>query len=75
MSSTHDQQPIRLTVGRRRAREGVVPDARARALMAQMARYRTRAPKGVFVYRTHGEMEADRMRWLVQAMVDRASGR
>jgi hypothetical protein len=70
-----DQQPIGLTVGRRRARDGVMPDRRARALFAQMARYRTRAPKGVFVYDSHQEMEADRMRWLVQSMVDRAKKR
>lgn len=52
-----------------------MPDARGRALMAQMARYRTRAPKGVFVYRSQEEMEADQVRWLVQAMVEKATRR
>jgi hypothetical protein len=75
MSSVHNQQPIHLTVGRRRARDAGMPDARVRALMAQMARYRTRAPKGVFVYRSHEEMEADRVRWLVQAMIEKATRR
>ncbi|HZF26374.1 MAG TPA: hypothetical protein VEZ88_08935 [Steroidobacteraceae bacterium] len=75
MSSIHDQQPIHLTVGRRRPRDGVTPDARARALMTQMAQYRTRAPKGVFVYRSHEEMDADRTRWLVRAMVEKATRR
>lgn len=28
-----------------------------------MAHYRTRAPKGVFRYASHAEMEADRQRW------------
>ncbi|WP_437497280.1 hypothetical protein [Sorangium sp. So ce1099] len=37
-----------------------------------MARYRTRAPKGIFVYRNHAEMEADRLRWTVDAMIERA---
>lgn len=75
MSSVHNQQPIGLTVGRRRPRDGAKPDPRARALMTQMARYRTRAPKGVFVYGSHEEMEADRVRWLVQAMVEKVTRR
>jgi hypothetical protein len=36
-----------------------------------MAQYRTRAPKGVFRYSSHEEMEADRLRWLVDAMVEK----
>ncbi len=52
-----------------------MPDASSRAVMVQVARYRTRAPRGVFVYGSHQEMEADRMRWLVEAMVDRAKAR
>ena len=43
------------------------------AMMTRNARYLTRAPKGVFRYRNHEEMEADRLRWLVDAMVDQAS--
>lgn len=75
MSSVYGQQPTRLTVGRRQSRDGMPLDATARALMTQMARYRTRAPKGVFIYSSHEDMEADRMRWLVQAMVEKASAR
>ena len=40
--------------------------------MTQMARYRTRAPKGVFFYASHAEMNADRLRWTVEAVVERA---
>lgn len=71
MSSKFDQQPIGKTVGRRQAREGRPLTATDRALQAQMAQYRTRAPKGVFKYSSHAEMEADRMRWLVDAMVEK----
>lgn len=39
--------------------------------MAQLAQYRTRAPKGVFIYRSAEEMEADRQRWTVDAIVER----
>jgi hypothetical protein len=34
-----------------------------------MAAYRTRAPKGVFVYRTHEDANHDRERWIVDAVV------
>lgn len=44
---------------------------RDRALMTEMARYRTRAPVGVFFYSSHEEMEADRLRWTVDAVVAR----
>jgi hypothetical protein len=37
-----------------------------------MAHYRTRSPKGLFLYRSHAEMDADRLRWTVEAMVERA---
>ncbi len=37
--------------------------------MAQMAQYRTRAPKGVFHYKSHEEANRDRERWLMEAMV------
>jgi hypothetical protein len=42
--------------------------------MGRMARYRTRAPKGIFIYRSHEEANRDRDRWLVEAMVEAASG-
>jgi hypothetical protein len=43
-----------------------------RAAMAANARYRTQAPKGVFRYRSHAEMIADRERWTVDRVVMRA---
>lgn len=71
-----DQQPIALVVGRRRAPEiGHPPDASARDAMTRMAQYRTCAPKGVYYYDSHEQMEADRLRWIVDAMVQRAQQR
>jgi hypothetical protein len=76
MSSTPDQQPIQRTVGKRVSREGqpMTDPARAadRDAMTQNARYRTRAPKGVFFYSSHEEMAADRLRWTVDLMAERA---
>ena len=37
--------------------------------MTANAQYRTRAPKGVFVYSSHEEMAEDRLRWTVDAIV------
>jgi hypothetical protein len=60
-------------VGRRVTRPlGEVPSARAREALASLSPSVTCAPKGIFFYRTHEEMDADRLRWTVQAMVDRA---
>jgi hypothetical protein len=75
MRADDDQQPIRLTVGRRRARVGQAPDEASRAALARMANYRTRAPKGVYFYETHDAMAADRLRWSVDAVVDKARAR
>jgi len=75
MSTTYEQQPIGLVVGRRRPRDGTPMDASARARMTELARYRTCAPKGVFIYSSHEEMEADRLRWLIDAMVRKSTGR
>jgi hypothetical protein len=43
--------------------------------MASNARCRTRAPKGVFIYASHEEMQADRERWTVDLMVHRQRSR
>jgi hypothetical protein len=43
-----------------------------RAAMTANAQYRTRAPKGVFRYYSHADMEADRLHWLVDAMTEKA---
>jgi hypothetical protein len=75
MSSRDQQQPIVRVVGTRKSRDGQPLTAGDRALMSEMAQYRTRAPKGVFIYRSHAEMEADRLRWLVDAMLEKARGR
>jgi hypothetical protein len=64
-----DQQPIFRTVGRRKPRHGQPLSAADRASMTAMARYRTRAPKGVYLYNSHAEMTRDRERWLIDAIV------
>jgi hypothetical protein len=69
MSSPHDQQPIQRTVGRRQARDGRALSATDRAAMTRLAQYRTRAPKGVFIYYSAEEMNADRERWIVDAVI------
>jgi hypothetical protein len=58
-------------IGRRRPTPGEVPSAETRAALTAMARYRTCAPKGIFFYRSHEEMDADRLRWTVQAIVEK----
>jgi hypothetical protein len=75
-STAPDQQPIGRVVGRRVAPPvGQLPTAAARAAMTANARYRTRVPKGVFIYSSHEEMVRDRERWTVDAVVARQSGR
>ena len=69
--SDPDQQPIQRTIGRRQPRNGRALTAADRAAMTRQAQYRTRAPKGVWFYATAEEMEADRQRWTVAAMVER----
>lgn len=71
VSSTLDQQPIRRTVGRRIPRDGRLMTDVDREAMVRNSRYVTRAPKGVFVYYSAEEMEADRLRWTVDAMLAR----
>ena len=67
-----DQQPIQRLIGKRvTPPPGAVPSAEARAAMSANARYRTRAPKGIFFYQTHDEMLRDRERWTVDAIVTR----
>ena len=69
-----DQQPIARTIGHRQPTPlGVPPGPEARAAWNALAAYRTRVPKGVFVYRSHAEMESDRERWTAQAVLERAA--
>jgi hypothetical protein len=71
MSFFPDQQPIARTVGRRtQAPVGAPPSAEARAALDTWAKRLTRAPKGVFRYANHAEMERDSSLWRVQALVD-----
>jgi hypothetical protein len=39
--------------------------------MTRLTRYQTRAPKGVFIYSCGEDMERDRMRWRVEAVVEK----
>lgn len=62
-------------VGRRsRPSIGEPPTLEAQRAHASMLQYRTRAPKGIFIYRTPEAMDADRLRWTVEAMVESARG-
>ena len=67
--STYDQQPLARTIGRRKARDGRPLTAEDRAALARNAQYRTRAPKGVYIYYSAADMDADRLRWTVDAIV------
>jgi hypothetical protein len=70
MSDAADEQPIGRVVGTRVPRPiGAPPDAETRARTATNARYLTRAPKGIFFYRNAEEMDRDRHRWTVDAIV------
>jgi hypothetical protein len=69
MSSVNDQQPIQRTVGHRQPRDGRAPSELDRAAMTRLAQYRTRVPKGVFIYYSAQEMNADREQWTVAAML------
>ncbi|TVQ50389.1 MAG: hypothetical protein EA371_00675 [Gammaproteobacteria bacterium] len=69
--TSDDQQPIGRTIGRRKARDGHPLSSADRAAMDAMAQYRTRAPKGVFIYHSAEEMERDRLRWRVDAIEER----
>lgn len=65
------EQFVRVVGRRAQSPLGQPPPPESREALAQMARYRTRAPKGVFRYRSHEEANADRERWTVDAMVAR----
>jgi hypothetical protein len=58
------------TLGKRRpALAGGPPGAPARAAMTAMAQYRTRVPKGVFIYASHEAANADWEHWRVLGML------
>jgi len=57
-------------VGKRKQSEpGDLPPAATREAMTSLLQYATRAPKGVFVYRSHEEANRDRDKWTVEAML------
>jgi hypothetical protein len=71
LSYDPNQQPIGRTVGRRKSRAGKTPTPADREALTSFAQYRTRVPKGIFVYYSAEEMEKDRLRWTVDAIVER----
>lgn len=62
---------VKVVGKRKRPPPGIPPSKEARDAMAEMARYQTRAPKGVFRYRSHEEANADMERWRVDLIVSR----
>lgn len=64
---------VRVVGARRTAPGGSPPSAESRAAMTEMARYRTRVPKGVFIYPSHEAANRDWERWRVDGML--ANGR
>jgi len=66
-----DQQPIRRTVGHRVSRDGRPLTSSDRAALDRMKQQRTRAPKGVFIYDSAEAMDRDRLRWTVDAVVEK----
>lgn len=64
---------IARVVGRRQSPPaGEAPSREARRALAQMAAYRTRAPKGVYRYESHEAANRDRERWTLEAMQQQA---
>jgi hypothetical protein len=47
---------------------GQPPNAAARAALTQMAQYRTRVPKGIFVYASHAAANQDWECWRIETM-------
>jgi hypothetical protein len=47
---------------------GQLPPAAARAAMTRMAQYRTRVPKGVYIYTSHEAANRDWERWRIDTM-------
>ncbi|HEY6724146.1 MAG TPA: hypothetical protein VI197_08935 [Polyangiaceae bacterium] len=47
---------------------GKPPSAEARAAMTRMADYRTRVPKGVYIYASHEKANCDWERWRLATM-------
>ncbi len=59
-------------IGKRaRPAPGSPPTPEARACMTRMAQYRTCVPKGIFIYASHEEANADWERWRIEKMRQR----
>jgi hypothetical protein len=57
------------TVGKRHPpAAGTPPSPQARAAMTEMAQYRTRVPKGVFIYASHEAANRDWEQWRIAGM-------
>jgi hypothetical protein len=54
---------------------GQPPTLASRAAMTRMAQYRTRAPKGVFIYRSHEDANRDWEEWRAAAMLANSRAR
>lgn len=60
---------VRVVGARRTALGGSPPSPASRAAMTEMAQYRTRVPKGVFIYASHEAANRDWERWRVDGML------
>src|SRR6185437_9446121 len=68
--SDPDQQPIQRVIGRRISPpSGRFPSAATRAAMDANLLYRTRVPKGIFIYQNHEDMTRDREPWPLEAIL------
>ena len=61
----------RIVGARPRPPIGEPPSRTSREALAQMARYRTGAPKGVFRYRSHEDANRAREEWTIAAAISR----
>ena len=69
--SNRSERFIRVVGRRQPAPMGRPPSDESRAATTRMATYRTRAPKGVFIYASHEAANRDRDRWIVDAILER----
>ena len=64
-----DEVFIRVVGKRVRSPVGRVPPRGTRQALSKMAAYRTRAPKGVFIYSSHEAANRARERWQIEAAI------
>ncbi len=69
MSDPHATERFFRVVGKRqRPPAGKPPPPATRNAMTQMAAYRTRVPKGIFIYASHEAANRDMERWQLEAI-------